>query len=104
MRAGGGTCFPARGSLPEQSSCNVQVWGEHAEVTADLVLSHFLFSLPLDAPPSFATQLVSLRWLLRFELTTSVAAPAGGWLSGGARAPEKISWALPILVRSPSGA
>lgn len=81
-----------------------QVWGEHLEVTADLVLSHFLFSLPLDAPPSFATQLVSLRWLLRFELTTSVAALAGGWLSGGARAPEKISWALPILVRPPSGA
>ncbi|KAK9827403.1 hypothetical protein WJX81_008568 [Elliptochloris bilobata] len=81
-----------------------KVWGEHAEVTADLVLSHFLFSLPLDAPPSFATQLVSLRWLLRFELTTSVAVPAGGWLSGGTRAPEKISWALPILVRPPSGA
>ena len=90
---------------PCSESCGMpQVWGEHAEVTADLVLSHFLFSLPLDAPPSFTTQLVSLRWLLRFELTTSVAAPAGGWLSGGARAPEKISWALPILVRSPSGA
>ena len=40
------------------------------EVTTDLVLSHFIFSLPVDAPASFATHLVSLRWVLRFEFTT----------------------------------
>jgi hypothetical protein len=48
----------------------LQVWDEHLEVTADLVLSHFVFSLPLDAPASFATHLVTLRWVLRFEFTT----------------------------------
>ena len=96
--------YPPGNPPISEAARGAQVWGEHAEVTADLLLSHFLFSLPLDAPPSFATQLVALRWLLRFELTTSVAAPAGGWLAGGGRAPEKISWALPILVRPPSGA
>ena len=103
LRACLGHLYPNPNPTVRLRGCT-QVWGEHAEVTADLVLSHFLFSLPLDAPPSFATQLVALRWLMRFELTTSVAAPAGGWLAGGGRAPEKISWALPILVRPPSGA
>ena len=76
-----------------------QVWDEHVEVTSDLMLTHFMFSLPLDAPASFATHLVSLRWVLRFEFTTSAAKPAG-WLSGGST-PEQIVWALPVLVRPP---
>ena len=45
---------------PEQLICStgctidvqchaMQVWDEHVEVTSDLMLTHFLFSLPLDA-------------------------------------------------------
>ena len=78
----------------------LQVWGEHVEITAGLVLTHFMFSLPADAPASFATHTVSLRWVLRFEFTTSVAKPAS-WLSGGPT-PERIAWALPVLVRPPA--
>ena len=77
----------------------VQVWDEHVEVTSDLMLTHFLFSLPLDTPGSFATHLVALRWVLRFEFTTSAAKPAG-WLSS-ASTPEQIVWSLPVLVRPP---
>ncbi len=77
----------------------MQVWDEHVEVTSDLVLTHFMFSLPLDAPASFATHLVALRWVLRFEFTTSAAKPAG-WLSSGST-PEQIVWSLPVLVRPP---
>lgn len=76
------------------------MWDEHVEISADLVLTHFMFSLPSEAPASFATHLVSLRWVLRFEFTTSVAKPAG-WLSGGPT-PERIAWALPLLVRPPA--
>ncbi|EIE18927.1 hypothetical protein COCSUDRAFT_49110 [Coccomyxa subellipsoidea C-169] len=84
----------------QQNSSIRKVWGEHVEITADLVLTHFMFSLPADAPASFATHLVSLRWVLRFEFTTSVAKPAS-WLSGGPT-PERIAWALPVLVRPPA--
>ncbi|CAL8463947.1 g3482 [Coccomyxa elongata] len=84
----------------QPSSSIRKVWGEHMEITADLVLTHFIFSLPADAPASFATHLVSLRWVLRFEFTTSVAKPAS-WLSGGPT-PERIAWALPVLVRPPA--
>ena len=77
----------------------MQVWDEHLEVTSDLVLTHFMFSLPLDAPASFATHLVALRWVLRFEFATSAAKPAG-WLSSGST-PDQIVWSLPVLVRPP---
>ena len=83
--------------------CDPQVWEEHIEVTADLVLSHFVFSLPLDGPPSFATSLVSLRWLLRFELTMSSGGGPAGWLGGTtAKTVERITWALPVLVLPPA--
>ncbi|KAK9918728.1 hypothetical protein WJX75_006323 [Coccomyxa subellipsoidea] len=84
----------------QQNSSIRKVWGEHVEITAGLVLTHFMFSLPADAPASFATHTVSLRWVLRFEFTTSVAKPAS-WLSGGPT-PERIAWALPVLVRPPA--
>ena len=48
-----------------------KVYDEHQELTADLTLTHFLLAIPLDAPASFSTHLVTLSWLLRFEFTTS---------------------------------
>ena len=100
----GGIVWPAQlicttGCLVDAQRHAMQVWDEHVEVTSDLMLTHFLFSLPLDAPASFATHLVALRWVLRFEFTTSAAKPAG-WLSGGS-SPEQIVWSLPVLVRPP---
>lgn len=84
-----------------------KVWDEWSELTPDTVLTHFLFSIPLDAPPSFATPAAQLRWLLRFRFTAQAAAPAsgGGWGlrlgGGGAPAPEQITWTLPLTVRAP---
>lgn len=34
---------------------------EHQEMTTDVVASHFLFSIPTSATPSFRTPMVSLR-------------------------------------------
>lgn len=79
----------------------MQVYDEQVEVTQDIVLSHFMFSVPFDAPPSFATQLVSLQWLLRFEFTAAFPGQTSGWLVG-ATPPEKVTWSLPFLVRPPS--
>ena len=74
---------------------------EHQELTPDTVLTHFMLSIPADAPASFSTHLISLRWLLRFEFTTSRAKPAGGWLGGAGRGTEKLTWTLPLLVAPP---
>jgi hypothetical protein len=49
-----------------------QVWDEWSELTQDTVLTHFQFSVPLDAPPSFITPAVRLQWLLRFCFTAQV--------------------------------
>ena len=76
----------------------LQVYDEHQELTPDTILTHFLFSLPVDAPPSFATQLVSLRWVLRFEFTAAHQS-SSSWL--GSRKPDQISWMLPIHVHVP---
>lgn len=48
------------------------MWDEWSELTPDTVLTHFQFSIPLDAPPSFATPAAQLRWLLRFRFTAQV--------------------------------
>lgn len=88
---------------PDRACALWQVYDEHQELTPDLLLTHFILSLPVDACPSFATPLVSLRWVLHFEFTTSVPAAKRGWLSG-APAPERIAWSLPVLVWPPEGA
>jgi hypothetical protein len=75
-----------------------QVQDEHQELTPDTLLTHFMLSIPHDAPASFSTHLITLRWLLRFEFVTNSKPAAAGWLSSGAVGSEKLSWALPILV------
>lgn len=90
----------------QKCSCHGQVWDEWSELTPDTVLTHFMFSIPLDAPPSFSSPALRLRWLLRFRFTSAAAAPAsgGGWglrLGGSAPAPEDISWTLPLTVLPP---
>ena len=55
-----------------------QVWDEWSELTQDTILTHFQFSVPLDAPPSFVTPAVRLQWLLRFCFTAQVCYPPVG--------------------------
>lgn len=93
-------------SVSHSPACHGQVWDEWSELTPDTVLTHFMFSIPLDAPPSFSSPALRLRWLLRFRFTSAPAAPAsgGGWglrLGGSAPAPEEISWTLPLTVLPP---
>lgn len=76
----------------------LQVQDEHQELTPDTLLTHFMLSIPHDAPASFSTHLITLRWLLRFEFVTNSKPAATSWLSSGAVGSEKLSWALPILV------
>ena len=80
--------------------CTVQVYDEHSELTGDLLLTHFILSIPAEAWASFATPLVSLRWLLHFELVSHVPQGPRGWL-GGAAQPDWLSWTLPLLVVAP---
>lgn len=78
----------------------VQVQDEHQQLTPDTVLTHFMLSVPPDAPASFSSHLVALRWVLRFEFTTSRKQSGGGWLLGSSgTATERLIWSLPVLVQ-----
>ena len=80
-----------------------QVYDEHQELTPDTLLTHFMFSIPYDAPASFHTELLTLRWLLRFEFTAVYSRAASSWQLGKAtQQPEQISWVLPLVVQPPS--
>lgn len=70
-----------------------RVLEEQVEVTADTACTHFVFSLPRDATPTFHTSLVGLRWVLRFQF---MAVREGG----GAKI-EQLTWTLPLLVLPP---
>lgn len=62
------------------------------EVTHDVLLTSFQFTLPRDAPESFCTPLVSLRWQLRFELLVQ-GGTGGRWAK-----PDELVWLLPLTV------
>eukprot|EP00891_Asterochloris_glomerata_P005253 jgi/Astpho2/5253/Aster-x1285 len=91
-------CWQAAARKSSGTAVMRKVYDEHQELTPDTILTHFLFSLPVDAPPSFATQLVSLRWVLRFEFTAAHQS-SSSWL--GSRKPDQVSWMLPIHVHVP---
>lgn len=80
----------------------LQVHDEHQELTPDTVLTHFMFSLPSEECPTFTTHLIQHTWLLRFEFTTVYQPQSSGWGLSKAKAPETVSWLLPILVAPPS--
>lgn len=80
----------------------MQVVEEYQQLTPDTLMTHFLFSVPLSPPISFATSLVALRWLLRFEFTLQIRASGGAWgLGSGGPPPQQMTWLLPLLVRPP---
>jgi hypothetical protein len=77
---------------------------EHHELTGDTALTSFVFSLSTTATPSFRTPMVSLRWVLRFELTVG---PRINFASVDKRVRslrpqlEQLIWSLPLNLRSP---
>lgn len=78
-----------------------RVFDEHLELTADTGCTHFVFSLPPDASASFATPLLQLRWVLRFQFTAATSVGGRDWapLQGPL---ETLSWALPVTVQPPA--
>jgi len=81
-----------------------KVYDEHLELTQDTLLTHFMFTLPSDAPASFATPLVVLRWVLRFELTALRIGEDDGRRTVASHPPERLSWVLPLFVHPPNSA
>lgn len=80
-----------------------KVYDEHQELTADTILTHFMFSLPFEECPTFSTHLVQHRWVLRFEFTATYQQHGSSWgLSRANKSPEQITWLLPILVWPPT--
>lgn len=80
-----------------------KVYDEHQELTPNTLLTHFMFSLPFEECPTFATHLVQHKWVLRFEFTATYQQRASSWgISKGSKSPEQITWLLPILVWPPS--
>ena len=81
----------------------VQVYDEHQELTANTILTHFMFSLPFEECPTFSTHLVQHKWVLRFEFTATYQQKGSGWGLGKTnKSPEQITWLLPILVWPPA--
>eukprot|EP00210_Caulerpa_lentillifera_P005491 g5251.t1 len=74
---------------------------EHVECTNDVLMTNFMFTIPSNAPPSFQTPLVTLRWILRFEFL--VGSPFS-WIdsdevgSSIENSTETLNWELPIVV------
>lgn len=78
---------------------DAQVQDEHQEVTPDTLLTHFMLSIPNDAPASFSSSLLLLRWVLRFEFTTASRHATSGWFGDAGQNTQRLSWSLPILVK-----
>eukprot|EP00897_Mesotaenium_endlicherianum_P004094 jgi/Mesen1/3712/ME000202S02798 len=80
-----------------------QVQTEFHEVTADMLATHFIFTIPMDAPAAFATPLISVQWILRFEFVACKRRKH----TPGASSPlaseetERGEWSMPIVVHAP---
>jgi len=77
------------------------VYGEHAEFVAHNRNAHLTFLIPHDAPVSFSTEVVGVRWNLNFVFLT----PAGrhddapeGESNGAEQWTDVLQWSLPIVV------
>lgn len=74
-----------------------KLYTEQQEITAHLLTSHFVFSIPLMAPPSFKTPMICHRWVLRFELI--VGKPKAH--KATELVTEQLLWSLPLVVYPP---
>ena len=69
------------------------------ELTGDTLSTSFMFMVPADAPASFTTPLLALRWVLRFQFVARQAAAAAAGAKPGAE--QRLAWALPLHVSPP---
>lgn len=76
-----------------------QIQTEFHEVTAHLHATHFIFTIPMDASAAFATPLVSLQWVLRFQFVSTTLQKKGSGNSFDKT--ERGEWTLPIVVHAP---
>ncbi|MCO5584642.1 hypothetical protein L7F22_038573 [Adiantum nelumboides] len=80
-----------------------KVQAEFNEAVADMLQTHFVFSIPFDGPPSFTTPQVSLQWVLRFEFVTSARDINWSLYEHPLLIEDrdKGEWSLPIVVHAP---
>lgn len=74
------------------------------EITVDVATSHFLFTIPPTATPSFRTTAVSFNWVLHFELMVgpqSDMTPRSSMGGTGQPALQQLLWSLPMVVFPP---
>ncbi|CAM6041352.1 unnamed protein product [Sphagnum compactum] len=63
---------PSSAHLSQKNSSTItKVQAEYYEVVCDMTNAHFVFSVPMDGPPSFSTSLLTVQWILRFEFVAS---------------------------------
>lgn len=77
---------PIRGNRPISKTI-----AEHHELSLNTLSSLFSFHIPVGAPPQMSTELISVRWVLRFEFMTSS-------LSSAQQPVECLKWNLPIQI------
>ena len=107
-QVGGHSLTQADSTLCDPPSCCMTASLSPAlqEITTDAASSHFLFTIPASATPSFCTPMVSLRWALHFELLVGppIDYTAMDRTSKSAHqhpALQQLLWALPLVVTSP---
>lgn len=90
-------------SFKSRDGCTIRkLYCEHVEVTADVVVTNFVFSVPPSAPSSFRTPLMTLRWVLRFEFMVGTPGQVDslGTIQKPVAQCESLEWKLPVLVRA----
>ena len=88
-------------SASSQKSCVIRrLHCEHTEFTGDVFMTNFMFTIPSNAPPSFKTPLLSLRWVLKFEFEVGrcMEFMEDGETHMTSSETEPLLWQLPLIV------
>jgi len=86
-------CNPSRAKKPIIKN----TFAEHHELTYSTLHSSFSFQIPIEGAQEFATELVSVRWLLQFEFITGTFSSSKDQINA-----EPMQWNLPIRVLVPN--
>eukprot|EP00164_Ancoracysta_twista_P001823 GFYU01002395.1.p1 GENE.GFYU01002395.1~~GFYU01002395.1.p1 ORF type:complete len:399 (+),score=79.78 GFYU01002395.1:107-1303(+) len=73
------------------------VINEHYEYTRHISKTNFSFFIPIHGPAEFATDLVKLRWCLRFDFVVEFTSE-----TGDTHRTETLQWCTPIRVLCPT--
>lgn len=82
--------WQARGRSMAMNGCLNQTIDECIQLSADMLTSYFMFSLPTDAAPNFKTSLITLEWGLRFHFYARLK---------GEKEIKRLEWKIPLKVR-----